>query len=86
MLYHILTSLVTVYICLHCSVHQHASHGIVVSEEVQTALVLHQPVVALESTIITHGMPYPHNLEMAVRVEEIIRKEVRPIQDNMNKF
>lgn len=34
------------------------------------------PVVALESTIITHGMPFPQNLETALAVENIIRKEV----------
>lgn len=34
------------------------------------------PVVALESTIITHGMPYPQNLETALMVEDVIRKEV----------
>ena len=32
-------------------------------------------MVALESTIVTHGMPYPHNLEMALRVEKIIEEE-----------
>lgn len=36
----------------------------------------HHPVVALESTIITHGMPYPYNLDTAMKVEELIRKEV----------
>ncbi|XP_071516798.1 uncharacterized protein [Panulirus ornatus] len=50
-------------------------HGIVVSQEVKEALSSHQPVVALESTIITHGMPYPQNLETAIKVEDIIRKE-----------
>ena len=44
-----------------------------VSEPVRSALDTGQPVVALESTIITHGMPYPENLEMASRVEAIIR-------------
>ncbi|XP_058448613.1 pseudouridine-5'-phosphate glycosidase [Malaya genurostris] len=34
-----------------------------------------QSVVALESTIITHGMPYPHNLETALEVEEIVRQK-----------
>ena len=34
-----------------------------------------RPVVALESTIVTHGMPYPHNLEMALKVEKIIEEE-----------
>jgi pseudouridylate synthase len=45
------------------------------SEEVRAALDARQPVVALESTIITHGMPYPANAEMAGKVEAIIREE-----------
>lgn len=45
------------------------------SEEVRIALEEKKPVVALESTIITHGMPYPENLKTAEEVEEIIRKE-----------
>jgi pseudouridine-5'-phosphate glycosidase len=40
-----------------------------VSEDVAEALRSHKPVVALESTIITHGMPYPQNLAMARQVE-----------------
>ncbi|XP_033019145.1 pseudouridine-metabolizing bifunctional protein C1861.05-like isoform X1 [Lacerta agilis] len=40
---------------------------------VREALDSRRPVVALESTIITHGMPYPQNLSMAREVEEIIR-------------
>ncbi|XP_074395212.1 uncharacterized protein LOC102073347 isoform X3 [Zonotrichia albicollis] len=40
---------------------------------VQEALVESRPVVALESTIITHGMAYPLNLSMARKVEEIVR-------------
>ncbi|MDY0316164.1 MAG: pseudouridine-5'-phosphate glycosidase [Acholeplasmatales bacterium] len=43
------------------------------SKEVQKAMTDSQPIVALESTIITHGMPYPQNLEMAKKVEQIIR-------------
>ncbi|MHB2264728.1 pseudouridine-5'-phosphate glycosidase [Aliihoeflea sp. PC F10.4] len=43
--------------------------------EVAAALEAGKPVVALESTIITHGMPYPQNAQMAARVEEIIREE-----------
>lgn len=43
--------------------------------EVAKALRAGKPVVALESTIITHGMPFPQNAEMAARVEEIIREE-----------
>ncbi|MDO5604689.1 MAG: pseudouridine-5'-phosphate glycosidase [Paracoccus sp. (in: a-proteobacteria)] len=44
------------------------------SPEVAQALRNGDPVVALESTIITHGMPYPRNLEMAAGVEAVIRK------------
>lgn len=42
--------------------------------EIQQALRKNEPVVALESTIITHGMPWPTNVETALAVEEIIRK------------
>lgn len=45
------------------------------SEEVSQAKSNNIPVVALESTIISHGMPYPQNLETARRVEAIIREE-----------
>ena len=41
--------------------------------EVAEALAAGRPVVALESTIISHGMPYPRNVAMAVEVEQIIR-------------
>ena len=40
---------------------------------VSSALKEGQPVVALESTIISHGMPYPQNLETALRVEQQVR-------------
>ena len=43
--------------------------------EVAAALKANKPVVALESTIISHGMPYPQNLAMAREVEGIIRAE-----------
>ncbi len=46
-----------------------------VSSEVQTALDTKGPVVALESTIIAHGMPYPVNVETALEVERIVREE-----------
>jgi pseudouridine-5'-phosphate glycosidase len=42
---------------------------------VAQALERSQPVVALESTIIAHGMPYPQNVETAVEVEQIIRDQ-----------
>ena len=45
-----------------------------ISPEVAAALEAGKPVVALESTIISHGMPYPQNVETALKVEEIIRE------------
>ena len=45
-----------------------------VSPEVQAAVEAGKPVVALESTIISHGMPYPQNVETALSVEKIIRE------------
>tara|TARA_R100000365_G_scaffold2845_1_gene8844 strand:- start:8491 stop:9408 length:918 start_codon:yes stop_codon:yes gene_type:complete len=44
-----------------------------ISPEIKYALADGQPVVALESTIITHGMPYPQNLETALAVEQVVR-------------
>jgi pseudouridine-5'-phosphate glycosidase len=46
---------------------------LVLTDEVRQALIDGTPVVALESTIISHGMPYPQNVEMATEVERIIR-------------
>lgn len=43
------------------------------TDEVRNALENNLPVVALETTIISHGMPYPQNIEMAKEVEQIIR-------------
>ncbi len=45
-----------------------------ITKEVQNALDNNIPVVALESTIISHGMPYPQNIEMAKECERIIRE------------
>ena len=45
-----------------------------IAPEVQQALAEGRPVVALESTIISHGMPYPQNVETALNVEKIIRE------------
>ena len=45
-----------------------------IKPEVAKALEEGKPVVALESTIIAHGMPYPKNVETAVKVEEVIRE------------
>ncbi|MCI9400344.1 MAG: pseudouridine-5'-phosphate glycosidase [Lachnospiraceae bacterium] len=44
-----------------------------ISQEVAEALAENKPVVALESTIISHGMPYPQNVETALKVEQVIR-------------
>jgi len=44
-----------------------------ITEEVKTALAENRPVVALESTIISHGMPYPQNFETAMEVENVVR-------------
>ncbi|MEU6099697.1 pseudouridine-5'-phosphate glycosidase [Streptomyces flaveolus] len=48
---------------------------LVVSEEVRDALDAHRPVVALESTIIAHGLPRPRNLLVARELEEAVRQE-----------
>ena len=47
--------------------------GVAVSAEVRAALAAGRPVVALESTIISHGMPYPQNVAMAHEVETLVR-------------
>ena len=46
-----------------------------IAPEVATALKNNKAVVALESTIISHGMPYPKNVETALRVEQIVRDQ-----------
>lgn len=46
-----------------------------ITKEIQQALSENKPVVALESTIISHGMPYPENVESARNSERIIREE-----------
>lgn len=46
-----------------------------IAPEVAQAIAAGKPVVALESTIISHGMPYPQNVEMAAQVEQVIREE-----------
>jgi pseudouridine-5'-phosphate glycosidase len=45
------------------------------TDEVGDALASGRPVVALESTIISHGMPYPQNVSMATEVERIVREQ-----------
>ena len=43
------------------------------SEEVSGALHFDRPVIALESTVIAHGLPYPQNIETALKLEAAIR-------------
>ncbi|HWJ87404.1 MAG TPA: pseudouridine-5'-phosphate glycosidase [Pelagibacterium sp.] len=50
------------------------SDFLAISPEIKYALADKQPIVALESTIITHGMPYPQNLETALAVEQVVRE------------
>ncbi len=46
-----------------------------ITPEIKEAIEAGRPVVALESTILSHGMPYPQNVEFAHKVEEIVRAE-----------
>ena len=46
-----------------------------ITPEIREALANGEPVVALESTILSHGMPYPENLDFAAKVEEVVRGE-----------
>jgi len=48
-------------------------YALVLSPEVRAALAAHHPVVALESTIIAHGLPRPRNLRVAEELEELVR-------------
>ena len=46
-----------------------------IAPEIEEALASGKPVVALESTILSHGMPYPENVEFASKVEQVVRGE-----------
>ena len=46
-----------------------------ITPEIEEAIKAGKPVVALESTILSHGMPYPENVEFASKVEEVVRGE-----------
>ncbi|EGV60388.1 hypothetical protein CANTEDRAFT_127580 [Yamadazyma tenuis ATCC 10573] len=52
-----------------------SSLPLIVSEEVQQALAQNKPVVSLESTILTHGFPYPENLSLGEQFEKAVRQE-----------
>lgn len=49
------------------------NNHLTIDPEVQTALAAKQPVVALESTLISHGLPAPHNIETALAAEQAVR-------------
>lgn len=51
------------------------SEAIAIRDEVAEALRRGTPVVALESTLIAHGLPYPNNLELAREVQDLVRRE-----------
>ncbi|PGH19010.1 hypothetical protein AJ79_00044 [Helicocarpus griseus UAMH5409] len=53
---------------------EEATRFLKVSEEVQDAVALLKPVVALETTIYTHGFPYPENVALSSRLESIVRQ------------
>ena len=53
---------------------KHLNAYLDVTPEVAEALAHNKPVIALESTIISHGMPYPQNVETALHVESIVRE------------
>ncbi|XP_060655287.1 uncharacterized protein LOC132790646 [Drosophila nasuta] len=59
---------------LLCRTYTQNQNHIVVYPEIRQALSQKQPIVALESTIITHGMPVPQNVETALQVEEVVRQ------------
>ena len=50
-----------------------------ITPEIEQAIKEGKPVVALESTILSHGMPFPQNVEFAHKVEEIVRAEWRDL-------
>lgn len=51
-----------------------SNSSIVLSENIKNAFQNNEPIVALESTIISHGMPYPQNFETALKIEATVRK------------
>lgn len=64
------------YIHITSQLTQRACNNFDISEEVRHGLATGAPIVALESTIITHGMPYPDNMQCALDVESIVREQV----------
>lgn len=54
-----------------------STNGFRISEEVRMGVERGEPVVALESAIVSHGMPFPHNIETAFHLQTIVRQRVR---------
>jgi len=52
----------------------YSSVDVEVRDHITKAITKNQPVIALESTIITHGMPFPQNLRTALSVENILQR------------
>jgi hypothetical protein len=50
-------------------------HFLKISDEVRSALMMNKPVVALESTIYTHGFPFPDNVTLALDLEKLVRQK-----------
>ena len=57
-----------------------------VADEVRSALDGNRPVVALESTIIAHGLPFPQNLETARELETAVRAAGATREASINRF
>ena len=58
--------------------YKHVSSGVVkVLPEVLEAVSVGKPVVALESTILAHGLPHPENINLAKSISKILRSKVR---------
>ncbi|KAH9097638.1 hypothetical protein Ae201684P_001114 [Aphanomyces euteiches] len=58
----------------HATIGSRRMHNLKISPEVKNALRTGKPLVALESTIISHGMPFPQNYTMATEVEALVRE------------
>lgn len=72
---HIVNEMVNSYVHIHRGIMQQNISYLTLSSDVQAALKAKQAVVALESTVIAHGLPYPQNLEVAQAMESAIRAE-----------
>jgi len=66
------------YVCRYFS-----RSSIDITPEVKNALNNRKPVIALESALITHGLPYPKNVETALEMEHIIKSHVIIINEHI---